>query len=108
MTANSTKQLDSKKYVLVISHDVIGAQMAGPGIRYYHIAEMLSRKFNVVLAIPNEPDLAIKASNLHLSQYCRGDWHSLQFLADDASVILMNGYQAVDRSNSQKDVCQTR
>jgi len=94
MTANSTQQLDSKKYVLVISNDVIGAQMAGPGIRYYHLAEVLSQKFNVVLAIPNEPDLAIKASNLHLSQYSRGDWHSLQFLTDDASVILINGYQA--------------
>ncbi len=60
MTANSTQQLDSKKYVLIISHDIISAQMAGPGIRYYHLAEVLSHKFNVLLAIPNEPDLAIK------------------------------------------------
>jgi len=32
--------------------DFVGAQIAGPGIRYYHLAEELSRKFNVVLQSP--------------------------------------------------------
>ncbi|MBN1580733.1 MAG: glycosyltransferase family 4 protein [Anaerolineae bacterium] len=43
--------------VLVISHDVVGAQMAGPGIRYYHLARVLARQFlaqqiRVALAVP--------------------------------------------------------
>ncbi|MBM3128954.1 MAG: glycosyltransferase family 4 protein [Chloroflexi bacterium] len=38
--------------VLVISHDVVGAQMAGPGIRYYHLARVLAREFPTILALP--------------------------------------------------------
>ncbi len=41
------------KSVLLISPDVIGEKMAGPGIRYINMAIELSRYFNVVLLIPN-------------------------------------------------------
>lgn len=44
--------MDTSKFVLVISHDVVGAQMAGPGIRYYHLARVLAREFSTILAIP--------------------------------------------------------
>ncbi|MCX7840705.1 MAG: glycosyltransferase family 4 protein [Anaerolineae bacterium] len=44
--------MDTSKYVLVISHDVVGAQMAGPGIRYYHLARVLAREFPTILAVP--------------------------------------------------------
>ncbi|WP_309120827.1 glycosyltransferase family 4 protein [Paenibacillus sp.] len=40
--------------VLIISPDVIGHQMAGPGIRYWQIAEQLSKDFQVTLMTPNE------------------------------------------------------
>ena len=40
--------------VLVISHDVVGAQMAGPGIRYTHLARVLAQEFQVTLAVPGE------------------------------------------------------
>jgi glycosyltransferase involved in cell wall biosynthesis len=40
--------------VLIISHDVVGERMAGPGIRYYHLARVLAQEFEVVLAIPEE------------------------------------------------------
>ncbi len=39
-------------HVLIISHDVVGARMSGPGIRYYHLARVLAREFDVVLAAP--------------------------------------------------------
>lgn len=45
-------KLDASKYVLVVSHDVVGAQMAGPGIRYYHLARVLAREFPTILAVP--------------------------------------------------------
>jgi len=38
--------------ILVISHEIIGAKMAGPGIRYYHLARVLAREFPVALAAP--------------------------------------------------------
>jgi glycosyltransferase involved in cell wall biosynthesis len=38
--------------VLILSHDVVGQQMAGPGIRYYHLARVLAREFDVILAAP--------------------------------------------------------
>ncbi len=51
--------------VLVISHDWVGPQMAGPGIRYLHLARVLAQEFEVVLAVPagaapfSEPHLAV-------------------------------------------------
>ncbi|MFW6116247.1 MAG: glycosyltransferase family 4 protein [bacterium] len=41
-------------HVLIISHDVVGERMAGPGIRYYHLARVLSDEFPVVLAAPGD------------------------------------------------------
>jgi glycosyltransferase involved in cell wall biosynthesis len=43
---------DSGKPVVIISHDVVGAQMAGPGIRYYHLARVLAQEFEVALLAP--------------------------------------------------------
>lgn len=39
----------AKKKVLIISHDKIGENMAGPGIRYHHMAEFLSKEFDVTI-----------------------------------------------------------
>ncbi len=38
--------------LLILSHDVVGSQMAGPGIRYYHLARVLARELPVTLAVP--------------------------------------------------------
>jgi YD repeat-containing protein len=43
------------KRVLLVSHQPIGERMAGPGIRYFHFAKELSRRFHVTLLTPN-PD----------------------------------------------------
>jgi glycosyltransferase involved in cell wall biosynthesis len=37
---------------LIISHETVGARMAGPGIRYWHLARVLAQEFPVVLAAP--------------------------------------------------------
>lgn len=46
-------------HILVISHDVVGAQMAGPGIRYYHLARVLAREFPTLLAVPVGSTLSV-------------------------------------------------
>lgn len=41
------------KKILIISHDKVGPTMAGPGIRYHKIAELLSKYHDVTLATFN-------------------------------------------------------
>jgi glycosyltransferase involved in cell wall biosynthesis len=82
------------KSVLVISHDIIGAQMAGPGIRYYHLARALSREFMVILAVPNEIEPSLDTGRLHLAQYDRRVWDSVEPLASQAQVIIINSVLA--------------
>jgi len=43
------------KRLLLVSNDEVGAQMAGPGIRYYQFARQLSDLFDVTLVIPTVP-----------------------------------------------------
>jgi len=43
-----------KKKVLVLCHDIVGKNMAGPGMRYSRVAEILSKKFDVTLAVFSE------------------------------------------------------
>ncbi len=40
------------KRIVVFSHDRIGPQMAGPGIRYLRLAQVLARTFEVLLLAP--------------------------------------------------------
>jgi glycosyltransferase involved in cell wall biosynthesis len=44
--------VERREDVLIISHDIVGEQMAGPGIRYFHLARVLAREFPVTLAVP--------------------------------------------------------
>ncbi|GFP23938.1 hypothetical protein HKBW3S09_01404, partial [Candidatus Hakubella thermalkaliphila] len=39
--------------VLLISYDVIGPNMAGPGVRYFELARVLREYCLLTLAIPN-------------------------------------------------------
>jgi glycosyltransferase involved in cell wall biosynthesis/predicted O-methyltransferase YrrM len=88
-------QASTPHTVLVISHDVIGRRMAGPGIRYFYLAQVLSREFQVILAIPGPvSEMAGNGSNenLRIVEYQMGDWSTLQGLVDQADVCLVNGY----------------
>lgn len=46
-----------RKRVLVVSNDHVGSSMAGPGIRYFHFARELARRFDVTLLVPNDCDV---------------------------------------------------
>jgi glycosyltransferase involved in cell wall biosynthesis len=41
------------KKVLIVSLEYVGAEMAGPGIRYYHFAKELAARHEVTLVVPN-------------------------------------------------------
>jgi glycosyltransferase involved in cell wall biosynthesis len=68
---------DVQGHVLIISHDVVGAQMAGPGIRYYYLALVLAREFDVVLAVPAGSSLE-PSQDFHVLPYRSGEDTALE------------------------------
>lgn len=63
--------------ILLISHDVIGLHMAGPGIRYYHLARVLARQMATTLAVPHESPAELPPCDFPVVRYIRGDWSSI-------------------------------
>jgi glycosyltransferase involved in cell wall biosynthesis len=78
--------------VLIISHDIVAASMAGPGIRYYYMALALSREFEVTLAIPNPADPNLNAKGLRLVAYQEKSWATLEPLIQQCDAFMLNGY----------------
>lgn len=76
--------------VLIISHDVVDAKMAGPGVRYWELARVLAREFRVILAVPGEPTFR-QSDAMSLWAYQLGQWSSLAPVAERASAILLCG-----------------
>jgi glycosyltransferase involved in cell wall biosynthesis len=56
-------------YILIISNTWVGEQMAGPGIRYFHLARVLSQEFPVILAAPghHKEDRLIEGASLEVA-----------------------------------------
>ncbi len=76
-------------HILIISHDVVGAEMAGPGIRYYHLARVLGREFDTIFAIPNKVVPNLQETTFRVFQYRRRDWTSVAHLASAARVVIV-------------------
>ncbi|MBA3534309.1 MAG: glycosyltransferase family 4 protein [Ardenticatenales bacterium] len=76
--------------ILIISNDIVGSNMAGPGIRSLELARVLSKIFDVVLAAPNESDLPQEAIRLHPYQYHH--WDSLRPALEGVDVIFATGF----------------
>jgi len=72
--------------ILVISLDYVGRQMAGPAIRAWKFATMLSPEHSVTLAVPNDSDLKPEGFRLH-----RYNPRTLPALVDAHGVILAQG-----------------
>jgi glycosyltransferase involved in cell wall biosynthesis len=62
--------------VCVVSHDVVGELMAGPGIRYYHIAQALAKFHQVTLAIPDYSTRKLSSDEIQIVTY--RDWETLE------------------------------
>ncbi|MCS6842632.1 MAG: glycosyltransferase family 4 protein [Roseiflexus sp.] len=76
--------------LLVISHDVVGQRMAGPGIRAWELARVLSIHAEVTLLAPQPIDLA--APGIRTGHVAMGDSASLAEFIRQADVILANGF----------------
>lgn len=76
--------------VLVVSHDTVGARMAGQGIRYWEFARALSRSFPVTLAAPGATDAA--HPDFQVKTYSLGQEDTLKPLVAQADVAVMCGY----------------
>jgi glycosyltransferase involved in cell wall biosynthesis len=80
----------SKSKILIISYDIIGKQMAGPGIRFYEFAKILSNFLDVTLVAPNRID--IDTEGFRAGQYRADSYRSLEKYTENADIILMQGH----------------
>jgi glycosyltransferase involved in cell wall biosynthesis len=76
-------------HVLIISHDVIGARMAGPGIRYWEMARVLAAQQPVSLVSPGLIDVHLPG--VHCGSYTPGDAASLAPWCAAADMVIANG-----------------
>lgn len=76
-----------KRTILLVSDEVIDKEMAGPAIRIWNFAEVLSRYMHVIIASPNKPDLP--DMEFEISWY--SDDISLGKLVERADIILCGG-----------------
>lgn len=82
------------KPILIISHDVVGEQMAGPGIRYWELARVLAAEFRVTLAVPDSPSLP--EAPCEVWPYQRACWASLRAAVSQADVVVASGDSLVE------------
>ncbi|MEN9938071.1 MAG: hypothetical protein RLZZ387_4650 [Chloroflexota bacterium] len=75
--------------LLIISHDVVGSRMAGPGIRAWEMARVLSRRQPVTLVAPRPIDLPAPFAT---GCYAWGDAASLAPWLRAADVVVANGH----------------
>ncbi len=81
--------MKTDRHILVISHDVVGAHMAGPGIRYCELARVLAQHFRVTLAAPVVKDVTI--ADVELWPYQPGVWDSLAPVVSRATTLVLCG-----------------
>jgi GT2 family glycosyltransferase/glycosyltransferase involved in cell wall biosynthesis len=79
----------NRKRFLIVSHEVIDAKMAGPGVRYVEMARALSDSLEVTLATPNETGLQIPG--VRITHYDPLRPKSLQVLVDACDIALISG-----------------
>jgi glycosyltransferase involved in cell wall biosynthesis len=82
--------MSTQPRLLLISHDVIGQRMAGPGIRAWETGQILARFQPTTLIAPHPIDLA--SSTITLGHYRWGDPASLRRWVDQADLVLANGF----------------
>lgn len=76
--------------LLIISHDVIGKKLAGPGMRFLEMARALSEDIDVTLAVPTDTDIAMP--DVKIVRYWENRPNSLQVLVENNDIALISGY----------------
>ncbi len=76
---------------LLISQDIIGQRMAGPGVRYVNLAQALAPHTQLTLAAPNlaTSNPPLSTSGYAFVHYTLGQWASLEALARQSDVIIL-------------------
>lgn len=77
--------------ILIISQDVIGQQMAGPGIRFYEFAKIISAHADVILATPNRVDIGLLEGIKNITYEIKNT-RTLKRYLDVADAILIQGH----------------
>ena len=77
--------------ILLISHDVVGSHMAGPGIRAHELARQVAREHDVTLLLPRETDL-VAGDRMRFSHYAWGTAGALLPWIEDADAIVANAH----------------
>jgi GT2 family glycosyltransferase/glycosyltransferase involved in cell wall biosynthesis len=75
--------------ILIISHDIVGPYLAGPGIRYRELARVLAQESTVTLATPGEARPG--EMPFETWSYSPGQWNTLAPAANRADVIVACG-----------------
>lgn len=83
--------------IFVISDDVVGNKMAGPGIRAWELSRVLSGEFKVVLAIPDysptrKDDPFFDNLPFEVVRYAIDDSRVIQSIGEKSRMILLQGY----------------
>lgn len=81
-------QLPAPPPLLIISHEIVGEQMAGPGIRYYHLARVLAQHVPTTLAIPADSAPTFSGDGFTVVRYQSGQWATLAPAVQAAAVCL--------------------
>ncbi len=76
-----------KRTIVVVSNEVVTKDMAGPAIRSWNFAKVLSAHMNVVLAIPNPNELDDQEFEIKSFK----DDKSLKEIIENADIILSGG-----------------
>jgi glycosyltransferase involved in cell wall biosynthesis len=76
----------------MISHDLVGPRMAGPGMRYWELARVLAQHCRVTLAAP-EGSSSPRAgkTGVRIEEYARGDSRRVRELVDGSEVVVAPG-----------------
>jgi glycosyltransferase involved in cell wall biosynthesis len=54
-------KVQTNKNILIISNEIVGTKMAGPGIRYLSFAKVFSKHFKTILFTPTKSDISDKS-----------------------------------------------
>jgi len=81
---------DSRPKLLIVSHDLVGEKMAGPGIRYVEMSRALSEDLRVTLAVPSKTNLTVPG--VSLVDYKPQQSQTLKDICNDQDIILISSY----------------
>jgi glycosyltransferase involved in cell wall biosynthesis len=95
--ARQTKNPADRYDILMISDDVVGEKMAGPGIRAWELSRVLSKEFNVILAVPDYSpgktgDPFFEDLPFRVIRYAVGDNGLIEKLGEKSRIIILQGY----------------